>query len=53
MPKLLKEVGRCMECLVMLGGNGDMAVGGIEAPCVQEMEPSRGRDIKTEALVVV
>jgi hypothetical protein len=37
----------------MLGGDKDMAVGGIEAPCVQETEPLHGRDIKMEALVVV
>jgi hypothetical protein len=42
-----------MECLVVLGDNGDVAVGWIEAPCVQETELLRGQDIKTEALIVV
>jgi hypothetical protein len=53
MPELLKEVSRRLECLVVLGDNGDMAVGGIKAPCVQETELSRDWDIKPEALVVV
>ena len=53
MSELLKEVGCHVECLVVLGGDGDMAVGWIEAPCVQETEPSHGQDMKMEALVVV
>jgi hypothetical protein len=51
--ELLEEVGCRVKCLVVLGGNGDMAVGWIEAQCVQEMEPLRGRDMKTEVLVVI
>jgi hypothetical protein len=53
MSELLEEVGCRVECLVVLRGDGDMAVGRIEAPCVGETEPLCGWDIKTEALVVV
>ncbi len=53
MSELLEEVSHCMQCLIVLGGNGDMAVGWIEAPCVKEMGPSHGGDIKTETLVVI
>jgi hypothetical protein len=52
MSKLLEEVGRRVKCLVMIGGDGDMAVGRIEAPCVRETEPV-WPGYKTEALVVV
>ncbi len=34
MSELLEEVGRCVECRAVLVGNGDMAVGWVEAPCV-------------------
>ncbi len=42
-----------MECLVVLGDDGDLAVGWIQPPRVRESETACGRDIEPEAPVVV
>ncbi len=48
-----KEVGRHVECLVVLGDDGDLAVGWIQLPRVQESETACGWDIEPEAPVLV
>ncbi len=53
MSELLEEVSHRMQCLVVLRGDGDMAVGWIEAPCDRETESPHGQDLKMGALVVI